>query len=376
MSLPMDRTRLNAAIANQQPSFILASKANIDAHIEAADTIDQLNQKVDSNIASGALTPIPPDFAGRQMFINSNFDIWQRGTSFNLNDVYSADKWIFTSDGSGQAQTVSRQNFVTGQTSVPNEPKHHMRVQVSSPATSQTYNMLVQRIESVRTLASQKITVSYWVKADTTRSVFIRVDQVFGSGGSSTVFGATQSFSIGTTWQRISATFTLPSIAGKTVGTNDNLAVELHFPIGVAYTMDVAQAQFCAGETALPYQPKTFNDEMNDCLRYYYKSFLYGTVPAQNVGNYNGAIAVELPNAAGSNFGYKLRFPVVMRTTPSIVTYNPAAANANWRDATNGVDRAVTVSDISDNSVTLRHTATLGAANSYNAIHIVAVADL
>ncbi|CAH1205595.1 hypothetical protein PAECIP111893_02376 [Paenibacillus plantiphilus] len=54
--LPMDRTRLNAAIANQQPSLILSSQANREAHIEAADTIDLLYLQFQNAILTGSLT--------------------------------------------------------------------------------------------------------------------------------------------------------------------------------------------------------------------------------------------------------------------------------------------------------------------------------
>jgi len=53
--LPADRTKLNAAVANQQPSIVASAKANREALIEAYDTIDLLNQKVDTAINNGKM---------------------------------------------------------------------------------------------------------------------------------------------------------------------------------------------------------------------------------------------------------------------------------------------------------------------------------
>jgi hypothetical protein len=63
-----------------------------------------------------------------------------------------------------------------------------------------------------------------------------------------------------------------------------------------------------------------------------------------------------------------------MRAAPTITTYNPSAANANWRDTTNGADRTVTVSDQSEGGFVV--TGAGGAAAALNYIHWQASADL
>jgi hypothetical protein len=73
-------------------------------------------------------------------------------------------------------------------------------------------------------------------------------------------------------------------------------------------------------------------------------------------------------------FGTRVEFDSNMRAAPIITTYNPAAANANWRDATNSVDRTVTVGDQSESGFTI--TGVAGAAAASNYIHWQASADL
>lgn len=55
--LPMDRTKLQAAVSNQQPSIVASAKANREYLVESADTIDLLYQFVlglisDKNLAN------------------------------------------------------------------------------------------------------------------------------------------------------------------------------------------------------------------------------------------------------------------------------------------------------------------------------------
>jgi hypothetical protein len=63
-----------------------------------------------------------------------------------------------------------------------------------------------------------------------------------------------------------------------------------------------------------------------------------------------------------------------MRAAPTITTYNPNVANANWRDITNGADRTVTVADASESGFNV--TGAAGAAAALNYIHWQAVSEL
>lgn len=54
-TLPADRTKLNVAVANQQPSVVASSQANREALVEVYDTVDLLNQKADNLVAANVL---------------------------------------------------------------------------------------------------------------------------------------------------------------------------------------------------------------------------------------------------------------------------------------------------------------------------------
>lgn len=90
------------------------------------------------------------------------------------------------------------------------------------------------------------------------------------------------------------------------------------------------------------FEQRLVAEELVLCQRYYEKTFRFDIAPAQNVGLGTGELAFRTISAA-ANFNTRCwKYEVEKRTTPTIITYNPAAANANWRDTTGGVDKTVT----------------------------------
>jgi hypothetical protein len=218
----------------------------------------------------------------RNRIINGNFDIWQRGTSFTGNE-YGADRWIHNRVGT--THTATRQPFTLGQTEVPGEPTYFCRTVVSSVAGAGNYSVLVQFIEDVRTFAGQQVTVSFWAKVDSTKNIAIELQQNFGTGGSpsATVQGiGSTKVSIGTSWQKVTVTATVPSISGKTLGTtvNNYLGLAIFFDAGSDFnartdslgqqsgTFDIAQVQIEPGPVATPFEHRPIGTELALCKRY------------------------------------------------------------------------------------------------------------
>ena len=255
----------------------------------------------------------------RQAIMNGNFDIWQRGTSFTASG-YTADRWRMNMVGS--SMTTSQQNFTVGQTDVPNEPEYYLRNVVTSVTGSGNYAIVTQRIESVRTFAGQTATLSFWAKADAAKNIAIEFVQNFGSGGSPStkVTGIeSQLVALTTSWAKYTVTVSIPSISGKTLGSTDDGFLELYiwFDAGSGYasrsaslgqqsgTFDIAQVQLNAGSVALPFQPKSYADELRACQRYYQEIYVRSFVAV-----------IYVPN--GDTRINNIYYPVPMRTTPSV----------------------------------------------------------
>jgi len=204
----------------------------------------------------------------RQALINGNFDVWQRGTSFNLGFGYGPDRWYYSVVATSVTGTISRQAFSPGQTDVPNNPKYFMRVNPTA-LSGCTFFAVGQRIEGVEKFAGMKATLSFWAKADAARTIGINLDQVFGGGGSSAAFNFIGNASLTTDWKRFTMTVTLPSISGKVVGTSDYLNLVMNLPTSTTFVIDIAQVQINAGDVAQPYMPRAFAEELMLCQRYY-----------------------------------------------------------------------------------------------------------
>jgi hypothetical protein len=276
----------------------------------------------------------------RNAIINGNFDHWQRGTSFSnpVSPSYQADRWQTLVDGSGATRTISRQSFTLGQSDVPGEPTYFIKYNQSVAGSGQTIHIFRQPIESVRTFAGQQITVSFYAKAASATTLpSVQIAQFFGTGGSpsATVFTTVASnVSITTSWQRFTYSVTLPSISGKTIGSDGNDWVSLSFnlPLNATFNIDIAQVQVEPGPVATPFERRPIGTELALCQRYFQTGFSYGF----GYGN------------AGLNRVSNCSFVVTMRGIPSIVFTTGSGSNSFGQTAeavnVNGFGITTTVS--------------------------------
>jgi len=285
------------------------------------------NTTVNTAITSTGITQngdnISPVQSFRNKIINGNFDFWQRGTTGTSG--YVADRWSTGVVGSTAA--ISRQSFTLGQTDVPNEPSYFHRAVVTSVAGAGNFCVLGQKIESVRTLAGQTATLSFWAKADASKNIAIEGIQSFGTGGSpSTVvteIGVT-TCALTTSWQKFTITVSIPSISGKTLGSNndDNLRFFFWFDAGSDYnsrtnslgqqsgTFDIAQVQLEPRSVATPFEVRPPGVELALCQRYYQQ--------IGNLGTSLNAMSFKGYNAAGAYDLFTLPTIVQMRTSPTV----------------------------------------------------------
>lgn len=319
----------------------------------------------------------------RNAIINGDFDIWQRGTSFSSPafNAYTADRWFIIFDGASAIRTISRQQFIVGQTDVPDQPRYYLRFAQSSAGSGATYNVLRQRIEGVRTFAGKTISVSLYAKAVSSLTLpKIEFIQYFGSGGSPSADVFTTvvaSQSISASWVKYTYSVSIPSISGKTIGTNndDDLSFLIYLPINTTFTFDVSHIQIEPGAQATPFERRPLSVELGLCQRYYWKTFPLETAPAQNAG-VTGALGFGVlaasANAAYTGFAFSTR----MRIAPTMTSFNPSAANAEARNTTNNADFSST--SLTANEWGFYFTATAGAwaVGSLSRLHVTANAEL
>ena len=228
---------------------------------------------------------------------------------------------------------MSRQPFTLGQTDVPGEPTYFCRMAVTSIAGAASFSVLNQNIEDVRTFAGQQITVSFWAKADAAKPIAVEFIQKFGFGGSPSsevnAIGVTK-ITLSTAWQKVTVTATIPSLSGKTLGTNGDSAFTLNiwFDAGSDFnartdtlgqqsgTFEIAQVQVEPGPVATPFERRPIGTELALCQRYY-----------QVIDGRAGGYVVS-----GVTITYRIPFRISMRTTPTVVV--TGQENVNTTGAT------------------------------------------
>jgi hypothetical protein len=283
--------------------------------------------------------------AGKNKIINGDFAINQRNFTTDSVGGYGFDRFIVAF--SGGAGTATAQTFTPGTAPVAGyEGKNFLRVAVSS---GNDYFRVVQSIESVRTFAGQTATLSFWAKGTnptTAGSLKTSIVQNFGSGGSPStqVRSAEQSIVLTANWTRYSFTFAVPSIAGKTFGTdnNDRLEVEIGQISNTStesWTLDLWGVQFEAGSIATAFQTATgsIQGELAACKRYFRKTYNITVAPGTAAAaGYQYSNLTSVANNSIYN-GYLIEG---MRTAPTIVVYGYNGTAGTVSEASNGVDKA------------------------------------
>lgn len=270
----MDQSVMTFASATARTSALPAPTEGMTTYLEDLNQVQVYNGTSWEGLVTttnvGTLAP-----QGNAV-INGGFDIWQRGTSFTANPTYTADRWFSIYDGSGSTRAITQQTHTPGSAPVSGEESQYfLRYSQSVAGTGGTYSAFTTRIEDVRTFAGKTVTLSFYAKAASTLT-FLQapiLDQVFGSGGSAHVETPITVSSIGTSWVRYSYSVTLPSIAGKTIGSGSYLAITFYMPTNTTFTLDIDNVQLEAGSVATPFKRNapSLQAELAACQRYYRK---------------------------------------------------------------------------------------------------------
>lgn len=263
--------------------------------------------------------------------INGGFDLWQRGASFAIGtgNFFTADRWCANPDPSGAGTaTISQQTFGVGQTDVPGGPTFYLRWLQTVNATA--IPVLFQTIEDVARYSSGQITVSFRARAGANLNAGISVIQNFGSGGSTAVTVGVTAIAVTTAWQRFTATLTLPSVAGKTIGPANYLRVGVRLPQASTYTFEIADFQVEVGNAASSFDRRPLQLEYLLAARYYEKS--YGVDVAPGTLTRAGSLQRPAPlanTAPTPCTNLREQFRVPKRSVPTITWYAPVGTVGN-----------------------------------------------
>lgn len=300
---------------------------------------------------------------------NGGFEVWQRGTSFNVGAAapkYTADRFLAVADGTlgtGQA-IISRQFHTLGQTVVPGAPLNYLRWSQAA-AASQSVPLLRTTLEDVRRYSGNSMMLSLYAKANSAVTVTIRVTQYFGTGGSVSVevLGTPQGFT--TSWQRFTFPLLFPSVAGASLNTHNGLRVQIEFPLGWDGIFDTSDWQLEPGNVATGFERIPLGLETALCERYFQSSYPIGVAPGSTTQP--GALCAYANGTIMHAIRQRLRQR--MRLAPAVTWYGPATGDAGKiLELDNNTQHTVvtTVGTTDDNTGSPEIGSSLGA-DSYSA---------
>jgi hypothetical protein len=285
---------------------------------------------ISSALGSSALLPAGLGF--RNVLINGDFRVWQRGTS-TTGYAYSADRWLAYQ--AAAVNTISRQS-----TSLNGFP-YCARVQRNSGATNTGPTYLVQAVESINGYQFQGKTA--------TLSFYARAGANFSSSGSAltvnieTSTGTDQSYiaawaggvsipsskTLTTSWQLFTVTGVVPATA------NQVAVAFVYTPTGTAGAADyfeITGVQLEQNYQPTPFEQRPIGTELALCQRYFFKFVSAG-------------ISYLSFQYAGTQYRLTLPHPVQMRVAPHTVSTStwqggttptlgvPSVLATNWSTA-------------------------------------------
>ena len=333
-----------------------------EGHVHPSDTTRQTAAQVQAAVA--------PAFngVGRNLIHNPLFNIAQRGAGpFTADAVFTLDRWLSTK-GTGSASVQQAVLNDTQRAQIGDEAAAFSLFNTfAGGATAGDFVSVSHGIEGVRRLAGKMVTLSFWAAGTASLKLGASFYQVFGSGGSPsavvTING--QSVALIPTFARYSLTFSIPSIAGKTLGTDGRDCTQLYLwlssgatnnvtagSIGVqSGTIQLWGVQLEIGTVATPLEKPDPRYDLANCQRFYQ----------------TGGFAVMGYSSPGGQFGSHLGLPVPMRAIPATV----AIVSPSYTNASGGA-----VAPVFNNALQFYAVATATGAEAYFSGAFSASADL
>jgi hypothetical protein len=314
-------------------------------------------------------SPIDISNIGGTTIVDGGMDIWPRGTNFAVGStttLVTSNFGVKTGITGGGVGNVSRQDFALGQTSVPGNPKHFMRFDLTTVAAGSPSEIL-NIVEDATLRAGEELTFNFYAKSAAPLNVDIVYYQYFGTGGapSATVTAVVDTVAVTTSWQNFKVVFNVPSVNGMTLGDdgNDSFSVGLSVdPSEGVYTLDTNR--WSTGNIGFPNFSRalvTANTE-----RYYQKSYSPEIAP----GTISNAGRRFMTWSHTGDFFQTQSFTCEMAVVPAITIYSPSSGAAGFISDSSGVEPDIAAviigASVSERSLSISFAPNSGADREYS----------
>ena len=235
----------SASAAASSAASIVTSVTTAAASATASST-SASSAASSASAASAAVSSLSAQQGFRNRLVNGGMTVWQRGTSVTIPaSFYTADQWGCYCDG--VVNTTVSKVAVTDPTVQAAGLDFALQYLVGGTPSGNTTRQITNRVENPRNFAGKAVRVSFWAKADASRTVTALLATNAGTGGSPAGGANTSLFSasLTTSWQFFTGIATLPAASTITPGTNGDgfLALVLNLPLNTAITITLTGVQ-------------------------------------------------------------------------------------------------------------------------------------
>jgi hypothetical protein len=259
---------------------------------------------------------------GRNLIHNPLFNVAQRGAGpFTTNSVYTLDRWFisFNLDTNSITQQAVAPGGVAGDEACAFVLANSGFV---GNAGAAAYTVLTQFVEGTQRLSGKTITISFFAYSNAGQKLGVSYDQIFGTGGSpsANIYAAGQSVTISAgVWARYSLTFAIPSITGKTLGTNkdDKTGINFWFSSGSGQATRAGNVGVQSGNVSLwgvqleiggqatPLEKPDPRYDLSNCQRFFLAASIYVGPSGLYATTFSFPSTMRaIPTVAGGGAGY------------------------------------------------------------------------
>lgn len=364
-----------------EPTQIAASEMNA-VFEEIINVIEGAGLPLNSADDTQLLTAIGilVDALGVQIVDNGWFSIWQRfGTpqlspgeaQFDSADspVLLCDRWFFDAGiTSGDVDAVmfefvadeftyelgepTRGATGSGAAEAGKFPGGYMQWDQTAASGAGRPPSIYQKHPGVEHFAGKFVTFSFVARVTSgTLDVIPKLTQYFGTGGgaSPAVKYAGSAHVLDTTFTRFTFTQQLGTLIGKTLSGATYLQMKLEFEASTTFTLEIFDVRLDLGSTPRPVVQRSFEDQLEACFRYYWKSWAW-YLGFTNISGPGTSSPVECYGPIWSStdttevLGMQRNLPVQMRTTTGSKFYNVIVGTPTVDRVT--IDRDGTPADV------------------------------
>lgn len=270
---------------------------------ELADEMCGVNNKVAQN--AKALLPLQA-YAGRNLLINGDMSVWQRGTSHSVGGLGSADRWeSWFGAGAGSLSQIesSKDALPYG--------RYMARYSLSGSASA-VAAVLAQKFENPTNLSGKTITLSI-IGVGVSSDLEVELNLFYTTTVSLLI--APLKFKSG---EKTSVTMVVPDLSGYNFTDDSYLSIKIGQSVAEDIEIDFWSVQLELGSEATEFETVDPATQLTKCQRYYQRFMTntyilkYGIITSSNA---------EV---------FQMQLPTTMRITPTptIVT-QPSITNSS-----------------------------------------------